>query len=529
MIEQLRVRSLGVIDDIDITLGPGLTAITGETGTGKTLIVEALELLVGGKSDASLVRFGQAEAIVEGLFVVDDKEMVVSRVVPQSGRSRASIDDRLATIAALEEFGRSQIDLYGQHAHQSLLRQVAQRQALDEFAAIDLDQVRMLRQQLAHLDERLRALGGDETARRRELDLLSFELNEIDGAKINGPDENEDLEKEEVRLSFASSLRAACEAAYESLRGGAQPGALDLLGTAIEATGRYDTLEDATAQLRALAAGLADSASDLRRLAESFEEDPTRLEEVTERRQMLFRLIRKHGGSLVDVLRAAESARERVDELSSSEERRGALGIERDGLLSKLGQAEDVVGSKRRQAASGLAAAVQENLRELALANASLEVLVGEGIGDDVNFLLSANRGEPPMPLSKVASGGELARVMLALRLVLSSAPPTMIFDEVDAGIGGEAALAVGKALAALGRQHQVLVVTHLAQVAAFADSHFVVEKDEQAGRTISRCVRVEGKPRVVELSRMLSGHPDSAAARRHAAELLEQAVLARG
>src|ERR1700722_13874903 len=211
MIEQLRVRSLGVIDDIDIALGPGLTAITGETGTGKTLIVEALELLVGGKSDASLVRFGQEEAIVEGLFVVDEDETVVSRVIPQSGRSRATINDRLATVAALEEFGRTQVDLYGQHAHQSLLRQAAQRQALDEFAGIDLGPGRSLRHQLAQVDERLEALGGDETARRRELDLLSFELNEIDDAKIQGPGENEDLEQEEVRLSFASSLRAACE------------------------------------------------------------------------------------------------------------------------------------------------------------------------------------------------------------------------------------------------------------------------------------------------------------------------------
>jgi DNA repair protein RecN (Recombination protein N) len=529
MIEQLRVRSLGVIDDIDIALGPGLTAITGETGTGKTLIVEALELLVGGKSDASLVRFGQEEAIVEGLFVVDAEETVVSRVIPQSGRSRATINDRLATVAALEEFGRTQVDLYGQHAHQSLLRQVAQRQALDEFAEVDLGPVRSIRQQLAQVGELLGALGGDETVRRRELDLLSFELNEIDGAKIQGPGENEDLEQEEVRLSFASSLRAACELAYESLNGGGEPGALDLLGTAIEATGRYETLEDATEQLRALAAGLSDSASDLRRLAEGFEEDPARLEEVTERRQLLFRLMRKHGGSLADVLGAAEVARERIEELSSSEERRGALGQERDELLSKLRDAEEAVGAKRRKAARGLAASVQENLRDLALASASLAVEVGEGIGDDVNFLLSANRGEPPMPLSKVASGGELARVMLALRLVLSSAPPTMIFDEVDAGIGGEAALAVGKALADLGREHQVMVVTHLAQVAAFADAHFVVEKDEHEGRTISRCVRVEGEARVVELSRMLSGHPDSDVARRHAAELLEQAVLARG
>jgi len=215
--------------------------------------------------------------------------------------------------------------------------------------------------------------------------------------------------------------------------------------------------------------------------------------------------------------------------LSSSEARREALATEREATLGALIVAEEHVGDERRRAASQLAGQVQEHLRDLALPGASLVVEVGEGFGDEVTFLLSANRGEPPLPLTKVASGGELARVMLALRLVLSSAPPTMIFDEVDAGIGGEAALAVGSALAALGRAHQVLVVTHLAQVAAFADHHLVVEKDEEQGRTISRCARVEGEARVIELSRMLSGHPDSEAARKHASELLEQAVLARG
>jgi DNA repair protein RecN (Recombination protein N) len=529
VIEQLRVRSLGVIDDVDVVFGPGLTAITGETGAGKTLIVEALELLVGGKSDASLVRFGQDEAIVEGLFVVDGEERVVTRIVPHSGRSRATIDDRLTTLGALEEFGRAQIDLYGQHAHQSLLRQLAQRQALDEFAGVDLDPVRQLLHALSEVDARLRNLGGDDTSRQRELDLLSFELDEIESANVRDPNENEALEQEELRLSLASSLRDACEAAYESLSGGSDLGALDLLGTAIEATGHYEPLGEATKQLRDLSAGLTDAASDLRRLAESFEEDPDRLEVVMERRRLLLRLARKHGGTLADVLEARETARLRIEELSSSEERRGALIAEREAVIARLRTAEKRVGDKRRQAAGRLGVAVQDHLRDLALPNASIVVEVSDGFGEDVDFLLSANRGEPPLSLSKVASGGELARVMLALRLVLTSAPPTMIFDEVDAGIGGEAALAVGKALAALGRDHQVLVVTHLPQVAAFADSQFVVEKDEAAGRTVSRCVRVEGEARIIELSRMLSGHPDSDAARRHASELLEQAVLARG
>jgi DNA repair protein RecN (Recombination protein N) len=528
MIEQLRVRALGVIADVDVSLSSGLSVITGETGAGKTLIVEALELLVGGKSDSALVRHESNEAIVEGRFVNGDAETIVVRVVPVTGRSRATIDDKMVTIGALEDFGAVQVDLYGQHVHQSLLRQTAQRAALDEFAGVDLAPIRELRQQLLDLRASLEAIGGDEGLRLREIDLLSFELDEIDTARIRDVDEDEHLAAEESRLAMAVALRSACEHAYEALEGGAESGALDLLGAAVEETGRFEALSSVSAQLRGAAGEMSDIASDLRRLAESFEEDPARLDEITERRQLLHRLVRKHGTSLADVIAVAEAARSRIAELNSSEARREELTATKARLEERLSASEIVVGDQRRAAAAALSAAVVAHMEELGLAGAELLVSVSDGPGDDVEFLLSANRGEPSLPLTKVASGGELARVMLALRLVLSSAPPTLIFDEVDAGIGGEAALVVGKALASLGRTHQVLVVTHLAQVAAFADHQFVVEKEEVAGRTVSRCSRVDGEDRVRELSRMLSGHPDSVAARRHAAELLELAVLAR-
>lgn len=527
MIEQLRVRSLGVIADVDVTFGPGLSVITGETGAGKTLIVEALELLVGGKSDPTLVRFEADEAIVEGRFVEGDEEAIVARVVPANGRTRATIDDKMVTLSALEEFGRSRVDLYGQHAHQSLLRPAAQRQALDDFAGIDLSGMRALRQRLGEVDAHLALLGGDDPTRLRELDLLRFELGEIESAHIRGADEDEQLAEEESRLAQASALREACERAYAALVGEGERGAIDLLGAAIDETSHHHQLAEVSAGLRNLGGALADAASDLRRLAETFEEDPVRLEEVTERRQMLHRLVRKHGATLADALFAAGRCSQRIEELSSSEERRDELAQQRVALLEELARAEMVVGDQRRSAAHHLAAEVEVHLHELALRGAAIAITVGDGFGEEVEFLLSANRGEPALPLSRVASGGELARVMLALRLVLSSAPPTMIFDEVDAGIGGEAALVVGKALATLGKRHQVLVVTHLAQVAAFADNQFVVEKEEVEGRTISRCVRVEGAERIRELSRMLSGHPDSSVAQRHATELLQQAVTA--
>jgi DNA repair protein RecN (Recombination protein N) len=357
---------------------------------------------------------------------------------------------------------------------------------------------------------------------------LTFELSEIEAARIRDVDEDAQLAEEESRLASAVALRGACERAYEVLEGGAESGAVDLLGIAVEETGHFEALAGVMGQLRGVAGELSDIASDLRRLAESFEEDPARLAEITERRQLLHRLVRKHGSSLGDVLAVADAARARISELDSSEARREELSATERRLQERLAKAELAVGDQRRAAAAALSSAVASHLHELGLSGAELTVSVGAGLGDDIEFLLSTNRGEPALPLAKVASGGELARVMLALRLVLSSAPPTMIFDEVDAGIGGEAALVVGRALAELGRAHQVLVVTHLAQVAAFADHHFVVEKEEVDGRTISRCSEVEGDGRVRELSRMLSGHPDSVVARRHAAELLELAVASR-
>jgi DNA repair protein RecN (Recombination protein N) len=422
----------------------------------------------------------------------------------------------------LVERGEALVDLYGQHAHQSLLRPGVQRQSLDLFGNVDLVPVRQLRAAIAEVDRRLDHLGGDPSARQRELDLLRYELEEIDRAAIVDEDEDRALDGEQHLLEAAVALRAASTRAYETLEGENAPGILDLVGSVVEELSHDQELEPFLLRLKGLAAELDDVATDLRRAAEGFEENPERLEAVGERRALLARLSKKHGGTLRDVLKASTMARARIDELESSDAVRETLMSERELLLTSLADAEGVVGDARREAASRLGEAIGHHLGELGLGGARLEVVVpSDGIGDNVEFLLAANRGEAALPLAKVASGGELARAMLALRLVLSSAPPTLIFDEVDAGIGGEAALAVGRALATLGRTHQVLVVTHLAQVAAFADHHLVVEKYEVDGRTLSQVREVDGQDRVIELSRMLSGHPDSAVARQHAAELL--------
>jgi DNA repair protein RecN (Recombination protein N) len=532
MLVELRVRDLGVIADLELVVAPGMTALTGETGAGKTLVVEALELLLGGRADSSMVRSGASEALVEGRFVVGDSEIVLARSVPRNGRSRAYVDGRMAPASLLSEIGDDLVDLHGQHAHQSLLRQAAQRDALDKFAGADLEPVARARRELESIDARLADLGGDPRALARAVDLLRFQVDEIDGAKIAGPDEDLQLAAEESELSQVGALRDAIAAAHGALVGSdvslAQSGggAVDLLGLASSALSPHEAVADLAERLRAAQADADDMASELRLRGERLEEDPARLEFVRRRVQLFADLGRKYGPSLAEILEFERSGRSQLADLEGAETARAALYDRRRAACDLLAQAEARLGDERRRAAPELAAAIETHLHELALPGARLEVRIGDDpAGSDVELLFGANTGEPALPLAKVASGGELARAMLATRLVLTAAPPTLVFDEVDAGVGGQAALAVGRALAAIGRDHQVLVVTHLAQVAAFADQQVLVSKADEDGRTVARARPVEGDDRVVELSRMLSGHPDSAAARRHAKELLALAV----
>jgi len=532
MLVELRVRDLGVIADLDLVIGPGMTALTGETGAGKTLVVEALELLLGGRADASMVRSGAAEAVVEGRFVDGGREVVLSRAVPSTGRSRAYVDGRMAPVSMLSEIGDGLVDLHGQHTHQSLLHQAAQRDALDAFAGADLEPVAEARRELASIDARLVELGGDPRALARMVDLLRFQVNEIAAAAITSEAEDTELASEEAVLAQVGALRLAMAEARDALAGSDASliqnglGASDLLGRAFLQLSAYKTLADLAEPLRAAQADVEDVVRELRLRDERLEEDPERLQVVQKRLQLFSELRRKYGPSLREVLTFERANLAQLAELEAAEETREALQARRHVVAAQLREAEERLGAVRRQAAPKLAVAVEAHLQELALRGARLEVRVGDDpAGSEVEFLLGANPGEPALPMSKVASGGELARAMLATRLVLSAAPPTLVFDEVDAGVGGEAALSVGRALCSLGRDHQVLVVTHLAQVAAFADQQVLVLKSESDGRTVARARPVTGEDRVVELSRMLSGHPDSAAARRHAKELLAMGV----
>ena len=528
MLAELHVRDLGVIADLHLLLDEGMTALTGETGAGKTLVVEAIALLMGERADAVVVRPGAEEARAEGRFVVGTDEVVLARVVPRAGRSRAYVDGRLATAAELAEVGRALVDIHGQHAHQSLLSPRSQRAALDRFARVDLAPLADARTRVKALDDALAGLGGDARAQAREVDLLRFQLGELEAAAVDDPDEDVALELREDALADAAAHRDAAAAAYDALEGEVAAG--DAVGRAVDAVSGRRPFADVEGRLRALQAELAEVASDLRLAGDAIVDEPDALDAVRGRRRLLHELCRKYGEQLSDVMAYRAEARARLDELESRGQRVAVLEAERRQAVAAVGEAAARVAEARRASAPDLSARVEGHLRALAMPGARLEVAVGgAGPADDVEFLLAANRGGAPLPLAKVASGGELARAMLAARLVLTDAPPTLVFDEVDAGIGGAAALAVGRALAEVGSRHQVLVVTHLPQVAAYADHQVAVTKEDRAGATAAAARPVAGPERVVELSRMLSGQPTSATARGHAEELLATAGRERG
>lgn len=519
MLTELHIENMGVIETLDLVIGRGLVALTGETGAGKTMLVEAINLLVGGRADATVIRPGATEARIEGRFVDGDSEVVLCRVIPTDGRSRAYVNGRLATVANLAEYGTGLVDLHGQHAHQSLLGASAQRLALDHYSGVDLAPLREARARLTEIHANMATIGGDERARAREVDLLRFQVREISEAALSHPDEDDVLSREEDLLADSVAHREALWQAIAALT--EDGGAGDAVGTAVFALGHREALADLEKRLRGLQGELDDVSAELRSTAEGIEENPERLDEIRQRRQLLVDLRRKYGETLTDVMKYGHEAASRLGELEGYDVRANELNLERLAATEELHRAETTVGETRRKAAPRLAKEVQTHLRTLAMTHAVLDVEVGPNPGDEVKFLLAANPGSAPQPLSKVASGGELARTMLALRLVLTEAPDTLVFDEVDAGIGGEAAVAIARALGVLGERHQVLVVTHLAHVAATACHHIKVTKTVRAKQTYAQATPLEREERVAEIARMLSGGVAEVSALQHARELL--------
>jgi DNA repair protein RecN (Recombination protein N) len=527
VLTDLRVRDLGVIEDLALTFGPGMTVLTGETGAGKTLVVEALQLLLGGRANAGMVRAGATEALVEARFVVEaegeEREVILARSVPAEGRSKAWVDGRMAPVGALGEAAAELAEIHGQHEHRALVTPAAQRNVLDAFAGTDLSAVRALQAERRDVDALLAALGGDEQQRAREADVLRYQVHEIEVARLQEPDEETGLRAEEDRLADAGAYREAALGAAELLDpASGEGGAAGPLGEAVAALSGREAFEDHRARVAGAVVEIADVAHALRGEAEGWEDDPARLAEVQERRRLLAELRRKYGDDLAAVMTYAEEAAARLAVLEDAEGEAARLTARHQELSKEMEEAEAAVRAVRASAAGEFGRRVEQHLVDLAMPGARLEVrLAPDGAGEPVELWLGANVGEPPQPLARAASGGELARAMLAIRLVGLGGPQTMVFDEVDAGVGGAAALALGEALHAVASDRQVLVVTHLAQVASRADAQISVVKQESRGRTVTVASAVAGEERVTELSRMLSGHPGSDSARAHARELL--------
>jgi DNA repair protein RecN (Recombination protein N) len=554
VIEELHIRHLGVIEDATVRLAPGLTVVTGETGAGKTMLVTALELLLGARADTSLVRSGAQAALVEAAIAPpppeagdwlgpDDDVLIVSREVPAEGRSKARLGGRLAPVSALTGVLGSHVEVHAQHEHVRLARTEVQRRLLDRYAgaphARNLDVFRAAHTRLTELEARRGRLDDDARERARELDRLRSEVAEIDAATLD-PEVDDDLEAHAARLGHADEVQRLGAEVAAAL--GAE-GAGDPLGVAVDGLRRLpvdDTeVDELRARADALAAEATELARDVRAFAESVDADPAALAEVQERIRVVAALRRKYGVDAAAVLAYADEARERIGALEAEEADASQLDAQLAEARQEATAAAEAVTRGRRTAASALAAAVDGHLEDLAMPHARMTVAVepmSDGAmtadgADQVTFLLAPNPGEPPRPIATAASGGERSRVSLAIEVALADVDDAgvLVFDEVDAGIGGATAMAVGEKLARLaagagGRRRQVLCVTHLAQLAAFADVHHVVEKGVARGRTSTTTRQVAEDERAAELARMLGGDAAATAGVEHARELLATA-----
>ncbi len=553
MLLELRVENLLLIERAELRLAPGLNVLTGETGAGKTVLAHALDLLLGGRAKPGVVRPGAAEAYVEGVFELpsalrerlgeriapDATEVVLARRVGADGRTRAYVGGRSANAGDLREIGGSLLSFFGQHEHRKLLLASAQLDVLDAACggeqatrraacAATHAEIRRLEAELADLRE----LAG---ARERELDLLDFELGEIEAADPR-QGEHEELTVERERLRHVDALRAATLGAAEAIspdsgEGGAAAGLAGAAAALDGVAGVEASLDSVGERLRAALYEIEDAAGELRRYEESLGAPVGRLEEVEGRLEQLDRLRRKHGGTVAAVLAHAERCRERRATLADAGDALERVSGELELTRAELARAAADLHDARARAAGTLAKAVEERLAELAMAQARFEVVIaqrpepGPRGADDVEFMIAPNPGVPAGPVREIASGGELARVMLALLGVASEGgADTLVFDEVDAGIGGRTARAVGEALRGLADGRQVLCITHLPQIASLAARHFRIAKDSGAEPARTSVELLPTDELVAEMVRMLGADVGDATARRHAEELLAAA-----
>jgi DNA repair protein RecN (Recombination protein N) len=575
MLKHLRVKNLALIDDLELSFDEGLNVITGETGAGKSLLMQAFGLAVGGRAMTDLIRHEKQEATVEAIFAVaddtritrlleesgyaGDDELLVRRIISQNGRSRVYLNGAAATVTVLRHIGEHLMHIYGQHEQQGLLEAEAAIGLLDGFAGLGKHTAEMANayQALRHLWSRFHALTTGKAAAAARRELVRFQVDEIKNADLR-PGEEEALRQEKLVLLNAEKLARGVAAGEELLSAG-EEAVTDLLGrllTRLRELARIDEhLNDAVVLLNGGLAQVEEAALHLRRYGERLQINPERLEEIETRLTLLSRLKHKYGGSVEAVLALQETLTQELQQIEDGEDTVVALRQEVETATTAAWAKAQELSQARRAAATILETQMVQELSSLGMKGAAFSVRFTDNptseenaqeeftaaeagpllrgaqrlrsTGHDrVEFYLSANLGEPLLPLAQVASGGELSRLMLALKALSAAVgeAPTLIFDEVDAGVGGGVAEVVGRRLKALARQRQVLCITHLPQIAAFADHAYTVEKRTAQGRTFSSAQRLSQNERLQELARMLGGVEISAEARRHAREMLEVA-----
>lgn len=555
MLSQLTVRDFAIVDQLDLALGPGLTVLTGETGAGKSILVDALALAVGERATGGVVRPGCARAEVAAVFDVtgipavkewlqrqaletEDEECVTRRTVSPDGRSRAFVNGRPVPLQNLRELGNHLLDIHGQHAHQSLVKPKIQRQILDAFGGSGelLAEVSALHQRIVTTERAMEQLSGSVKDRDSHLALLQFHAKELSELDLK-PGELEALDEEQRRLSHATELISVCQEALAGISGDAgEVSALDRLQTIlrrIEGIRAYDSRLDSILELLSSAAiHLQEGASALHHHLQSLDTDPERLQSLEERLSTIHELARKHRASPEDLPDLLAKLRTEIEQLEGGGNRLKVLAEEHSKLLSAYHRAAAALSASRRRAASELARQVTKNMQQLGMRGGQFAILVEplsdqrpSAFGlDQVEFMVSANPGQPPQPVGRIASGGELSRIALAIQTITAenTAVPTLVFDEVDVGIGGRTAEIVGKALRALGHKRQVLCLTHLHQVASQAHHHFQVNKSTEAKTTRTSLETLTGEARVREIARMMGGLRITESALAHARELLE-------
>ncbi len=553
MLVELHIENFAIIDQLDLQLGPGLVIFTGETGAGKSILIDAVETLLGGRADSTLVRSETDRASVEGTFridstirsvfheilqredMLDDPDfLTLGREIRLNGRSIARVNGRVVNASLLRELGEYLVDVHGQSEHLSLLRVSQHQQLLDRFA--DLSSLSSAYQQTYHdlraLRQQLASLRQSEQEAARQIDMLNYQIQEIEAAHLRDGEEAE-LREERNRLANAEELASQTQTALLALDEGIpeSPATTDLFGQVVSALNSLARLDPALAEQAELGQSLFDSLSELSRNLRAYldeiEFNPRRLDQVEERLALIHSLKRKYGDSVPAVIEFSRKARTQLDAIAHAGERIAELEQRETGLLSELGKQGEELSEKRRQQSAILGNALEAELENLQMSQARFQVdfqqrddpngvILSDGRRvafdahglEKLEFLIAPNPGEGMKPLAKIASGGETSRLMLALKNVLASADqvPTLIFDEIDQGIGGRVGTVVGQKLWRLARHHQVLCVTHLPQLAAFGEYHFHVEKNIHAGRTTTQVRKLEGDTRLEELAQMFGG-----------------------